>query len=483
MSPSRALLAVLVLVGCLLATAVALADAPSNDNRENAQVVAIPSTTTGTTAESTREPTEPGGGCGATGGTVWYRIEVPARGVLSVSLKAQGELGASVEVLRRQRTSINPVACELTDESGEAETSTRVQAGESYLVRVTQVATSPAGTFDLDVQFEAPTPRAPGAQLPRRGASGRLQSIVRPAAAYSTNFRSGTPYRINLDSGSGDACQELQVFAPGTRDFDEDEPLFTIGCEGYRLFTPGPGDGGRYSLVVRANRERRGTQAFRLQALPAGNDDVAPGVFVRNYGRKRGSVSAHGADVVDLYRFDVTRRSDLDLALRTNAGLDLQLLRESGGRLRCACGGTGGRIRARLGRGRYFAAVRAQRGEGGSYELQRVSRTITRTAISINGKRRSTVRPGRTVPIDVSVRPDVSGLVAIIVYRFDPIEGWRFTQQYRRRLSGSKATAPLRITQPGRWRARAVFYGTRAASESRTRYAFVTAESPLQERR
>jgi hypothetical protein len=42
---------------------------------------------------------------------------------------------------------------------------------------------------------------------------------------------------------------------------------------------------------------------------------------------------------------------------------------------------------------------------------------------------------------------------------------------------------PLRLSQPGRWRARAVFHGTRAASESRTRYAHVTAEAPLQERR
>ena len=44
-------------------------------------------------------------------------------------------------------------------------------------------------------------------------------------------------------------------------------------------------------------------------------------------------------------------------------------------------------------------------------------------------------------------------------------------------------TAPLHVGQPGRWRARAVFHGTRSASESRTRYAFVTAAAPLQERR
>jgi hypothetical protein len=317
----------------------------------------------------------------------------------------------------------------------------------------------------------------------RGAARARLDTVLRPAAAYSTSFRSGTPYRLNLDSGAEEGCQELQVFGPGTRDFDDEQPLFTVGCEGYKVFTPGPGDGGRHSLVVRASRDEAGSQSFRLQVAPAAGDDVAPGVFIRNYARKRGSVSAHGADVVDLYRFDVTRRSDLDLVLDTAAGLDLQLLRESGGRLRCACDATGGRIRARLGRGRYFAAVRAQRGEGGSYELRRISRTITRTSIAINGRHRSTVQPGRTVPITARVSPGVSGPVTIVVYRFDPIEGWRYTQRFRRNSRGGTVSAPLRLSQPGRWRARAVFHGTRTASESRTRYAFVTAEAPLQERR
>jgi hypothetical protein len=73
--------------------------------------------------------------------------------------------------------------------------------------------------------------------------------------------------------------------------------------------------------------------------------------------------------------------------------------------------------------------------------------------------------------------------VTIVVYRFDPIEGWRYSQRFRRNSRGGTVTAPLHLSQPGRWRARAVFHGTRSASESRTRYAFVTAEAPLQERR
>ena len=481
----RTLVIVSVLVGSLIAAAVAMAEPPSNDNRDNAQVVQIPSTTAGTTVEATREQGEPFGECGSQGPTVWYRVDTPTAGRLNVSLQAQGELGAAVNVLRRTRTQITSVACDVTDESGHAETSVPVKAGESYLVRVTQAVASPAGNFELGVQFEAPTPRAPGAALPAGGASGRLHTVLNPAAAYSTSFREGQPYRINLDSGSDSegGCQRLQVFNPGTRDFDEDQPRLTIRCEGYRVFTPGPGEGGRYSLVVRADREDSGNQPFRLQAAPAGRDDIAPGTFIRNYARKRGSVSAHSVDVVDLYRFDVTRTSELDLSLTTQAGADLQLLRASGRLVDCACDENGGRIRTQLKRGRYFAAVRARRGEGGRYTLRRVSRTITRTKITLGGRGRSSVRPGRTVPIAVRVSPAESGPVSILVYRFDPIEGWRFSQRFRRTARNGRAAAPLRLGEPGRWRAQAVFQGTRAASESTSGFAFITAQAPLQQRR
>jgi hypothetical protein len=83
------------------------------------------------------------------------------------------------------------------------------------------------------------------------------------------------------------------------------------------------------------------------------------------------------------------------------------------------------------------------------------------------------------VPIDVQISPRVAGPVSIIVYRFDPVEGWRFSQRFRRDSRDGHVTAPLRLPTRGRWRARAVFHGTRAASESRTRYAFVTAVDPI----
>jgi hypothetical protein len=469
---------VVLLVG-LIAAAVAFAAPPSNDNRADATVIEIPSETNGTTAEATLEPSEPAA-CQTISGSVWYRVTIPAKGTLDVALKADGDLDATLEVFKARRSQLSASDCQVSDDQGEASSSLRVAANEIYYVRVGQLQNSVAGTFTLSLQFTAPTPRAPGAPLPGRGASGRVHPVVKPAAAYSKTLRAGTPYRLSIDGGGRDSCPSLDVYPPGTRDFDDDEPVRTLSCGGYRLFAPGPGDGGRYSFVVRAARSPRSNQPFRLQVAPATNDDTDPGIFIRNYATVKGKLSAPGGDRLDIYRFDVTRRSDLDLVLSTNAGIGLSLLRDSGHTL--ASGSK--HIRRRLSRGRYYAIVEADAGEAGSYTLRRISRTITRTRVAINGRRRLTVAPGRTVNIGVNVSPSVSGTVAIIVYKHDPIEGWQFTRSFRRHLSGGRASVPFHLPDEGRWRARARFYGTRQASESRTgAYAFVTAQRPLSEKR
>ena len=474
----RAGVAVVVVLVGLVAAAVAFAAPPSNDNRADAQQIAIPSTTRGTTAESTLEQAEPVP-CGNNSGSVWYRVTIPAKGTLDIALKADGDLDATLDVFKARRSQLTSSDCQLTNDDGEASSSIRVAANEVYFVRVSQRTGSVAGTFSLDLQFTAPTPRAPGTNLSGKGASGRVHPVVKPAAAYSKVLRAGTPYRVNLDSAGDEDCRTLQVFAPGTHDFDDDAPRFTIGCEGYQLFTPGPGDGGRYSFVVRAARADRRSQPFRLQVAAAGSDDTDPGIFIRNYANVKGKISARAGDVLDIYRFDVTRRSDLDLVLSTSAGVDLTVLRDSGGRI----AGPRSHIRRRLSRGRYYAIVKARPGEAGSYTLRRISRTITRTRVAINGRRHVTVAPGRTVNIGVNVSPSVSGTVAIIVYRHDPIAGWLFTKSYRRHLAGGRTTVPFHLPSEGRWRTRARFYGTRQASESRTgAYAFVTAQRPLHER-
>lgn len=194
----------------------------------------------------------------------------------------------------------------------------------------------------------------------------------------------------------------------------------------------------------------------------------------------RGAVRSTGVDVLDLYRFDVVRRSDLDLRLGAASGkrFDLQLLTDRGRRLECACGGSGGAaIRTRLRAGRYFAVVRARSGAG-RYRLRRVSRTITRVGVGFG---RDVVAPGRAVVLGVRVRPGVSGSVRVLLQRFDPLAGWQFLRSSRLQASGGSARLPFAPPAVGRYRARVDFLGTRTASpsESGCGFSYLRVSGPL----
>src|SRR4051812_34661417 len=94
------------LIACLAAVAVgapaALAAPPSNDDRANAQDVDVPSSTDGTTAEATQEEDE-NASCLSDAGSVWYRLK-PKKGRVIAQLAANGDLDATVEVYRVQRS-------------------------------------------------------------------------------------------------------------------------------------------------------------------------------------------------------------------------------------------------------------------------------------------------------------------------------------------------------------------------------------------
>lgn len=107
--------------------------------------------------------------------------------------------------------------------------------------------------------------------------------------------------------------------------------------------------------------------------------------------------------------------------------------------------------------------------------LQRAARTITHARISINGKHSA----GAAVQVGVRLRPPVAGPVRITLERFDPFAGWQF---YRRvSVQASNGLATLGFTPPaqGRWRASAVYRGTRIAAPSETKYATVLVAPPL----
>ncbi|HEX8065958.1 MAG TPA: hypothetical protein VF520_05480 [Thermoleophilaceae bacterium] len=482
--PSRRLLPSfgLVLAAVALAcAAVALAAPPANDDRANPQAIEVGDRVGGTTTDATREETEPASGCSTAGGSVWYRLDATRDARVIAALQAEGDLDAVVDVYRRERSQLRFLSCDVSDRRGQAAVGFRIEKGESYMISVSQLANSQPGDFTLEVGLASPPARPPGRPLPSKGASGTVQRVFQPSDAWSMRLREGRTYKINL-AGSG--CMGLAVYPPGTSDFEDDSPVRTAGCDGYLVFTPGPGQGGRYSFLVSASFASRGRQAYHLQAAPAGRDDTTPGRFIRNHVRVTGRVNARKVDVVDLYRFDVVKRSITELSLGSRSGddLDLILLGESGKRIKCACGGESDEaLRLRTRPGRYYVAVVAGDGSKGAYTLSRASKLITNTRLTANGSRSTDLSPGQSARLGVGVSPGASGPVEILVERFDPLEGYQFLRRFRLTARGGRTGVTFRPPSEGRYRARARFLGTRNASASKSGLARFHVKSPLRD--
>ena len=454
--------------------ALALAAPPSNDARSDARRIDLPASVTGTTSESTVEATEPGS-CDALAGSVWYSLSAPDDGRIVVRLRAAGDLDAVVDAFRRTRSQLTGAGCDFTDEQGEGGLSIRARKGDSILIRVGQRFSSVPGEFRLEVFAPQPGARPPGPALPVRGARGEVDPLQNEDDAYSRRLVAGTTYRVNLSTGA-EGCAGLEIHPPGTSSFEDGDPVRRLSCGGYTVFTPGPGESGRYSFRV-VSRGRRGVQRYQLSAARAGTDDTAPGRFIRNHQRVRGSVRGTGIDVLDLYRFDVRTRSTLTLSLQSAAELDVELRNDRGRRLATS----EGQVERQVSPGRYFAVVRAPDGSAGRYTLTRASRTITRTRASINGRGRAQTGPGGAARIGVTVTPGVAGPVSIVIERFDPVAGWQFFRRTRTRVAAGRASLLFRPPSVGRWRARAAFNGTRSAARSESGYAHLLVAGPLRD--
>ncbi|WP_157260621.1 pre-peptidase C-terminal domain-containing protein [Patulibacter minatonensis] len=473
----------LLLLGVLALPATASAAPPSNDARTAPRELSTPASVTGTTVDSTLE-TDELGGCQPLKGSVYYELTAAEAKTITVRLAAQGDLDATVEVFRRTRSQLAAVDCESSDDKGRAELSFKAAKDGRYLIRVGQRLNSVAGTFSLDVFVPTPPPTAPGPQLPKAGVSRTLDQVQDQSDAWSASLRQGGRYRINLspsDTAAGDdGCVELQVFGPGTKDFDEARPVRTLRCGGYAVIAPGAGEGGRYSFLVTARPKTIGPQRYHLQLAASGPDDASPGIRLSNFETVRGSLDATGVDVVDLFRFDVTRRSALNLTLAGGRGFQLRLLTANGGTLDTSQ--DDGTIERDIKRGRYFLAVSAPAGARGRYRLTRATRTITRTSIAFGGRKRASISPGSTTRVGLRTSPRVSGPVAVTIERFDPLEGWQFDRTVRTRVSNGRGGFGFTPPSTGKWRARAAFKGTRSAAPSTSGLATVTVEGPLRQR-
>jgi hypothetical protein len=433
-----------------------------------------PANLTGTTVGATREPTEPGPSCGGDGGSVWYQFTAAQKARIIADFQASGDLDADIEVFRRVRSQLNFVTCDASDSHGRASAGFQVKKGEAYLIRVAQRANSVSDQFTLDVLIAQPPARPPGRRLPSGGAAGTLDRTAHTSDAWAVRMDEGRTYRINALRQTG-GCMSFGIYRPGIHSFESNSPATRLSCGGYTLFTPGPGQSGVYSILAEADSSHRGQQRYHLEVAPAGRDDTSPGIFTPNYARMHGSLSGGHIDVADLYRFTIAHRSSLKVKLATRGNFKMSLFALSGHRITTGFHQLNWRIKP----GRYFVQVRAQGASSGRYTLQRISRTITRTRVSIKGRHKTTANPGATLPIGTTVTPAKAGPVTIDAQRFDPVHGWQFFHRYSLRLRGGTVTVSFRPPSVGRWRARATFVGTRAASPSVSGWAEVLVARPL----
>ena len=465
----RLTLPILVLALVLLVPAAAVAAPPPNDARAAATAIAaLPSTQSGTTVEATTEPAEPRSPCSCNEGSVWYRYVAASNGRLILTLTAAGDLDATLDAYLQQRSQLTRQDSDLTDTKGEASVTVPVRAGQAYLVRIAQRVGSVEGTFKLVFDAAAPEVRPPGRLLGRRGATDTLDRVLKPADAFSYRMREGTTYRINmvpvavpgLAEGDQPTCRaRLDLYAPGTTGFDDD-PLRSFGCGAYVLYTPARGEGGRHPLRVSAPSFVRGPQRFHLQIATADASDTAPGLPLTNHQRARGALRGSGVDRVDLYRFTVTKRSLLKLAVSgTDQDLTLRLRNDRGHLVDSA---EGGDISRRVRPGRYFVSVTAGAGVDTRYVLLRSSRTITSTGVSVS-------RGGGTV----RVSPGVAGIARVTVQRLDPEFGWQYVRTVDVRVAAGHGGFALGPTAVGRWRVRAEYLGTRDSAPSASGFAQV----------
>jgi hypothetical protein len=365
------------------------------------------------------------------------------------------------------------VACEQTDEEGKASLSFKASKNGLYEIRVAALQSSQLAGFTLNVFLPTPAVTPPGPALPAAGVSGRVDRIQNINAAYSVSLRAGVGYLINLINTTKGGCVNGALFAPGTTSFEGASASLRIDCGGYRLFTPGPGQGGRYSFEVTPSLARAGVQRFHVQVARASAAETAPGLALGNYAHAHGSLNGNGVQVLRLYRLDVTSHSNLTLRLSAPeaAHFNLSLRTQDGQLIACQCGGSGPqRLQQQLRAGRYYAVVAARGATAGHFTLVRESRTITRTRVDFGAAH---TRPGSEVPIAVRVSPAVSGPVTVDIQRFDPVFGWQFYREVHATVNEGAAAIAFTAPAVGRWRANAAYGGSRTASPSRVGFTYL----------
>jgi hypothetical protein len=462
--------------------------APANDERANAQAIhSLPATINGTVVGATLEAGESEASCGGpTNNSVWYSLRAQSAQRVAFDLAASGALDATIDVYHAVRSQLTSVGCQKTESHGKASLSFKASKNGLYLIRVAALANSQLAPFTLEVFLPTPAIGPPGPRLPSGGVNGQVDRVQNINAAYSFTLHAGVSYLINLANKTEHACVSGDLYAPGTTSFGQEgegerseeggeggPSVLQINCGGYRLFTPGPGQGGRYSFNITPRNSYRGIQRFHLQVAPAGPAETAPGLALGNYAHAHGRLDGRGVRVLRLYRLDVTSHSNLTLKLSApdSADFNLQLRNQNGNVIECQCEGSGPQtLQHQLQPGRYYAVVSVRDATAGNFTLVRESRTITSTSLSFSSAKAA---PGEGLGIDVKVSPASSGPVVVEIERFDPVFGWQFYRQETAFVGEGAASVPFTPPAVGRWRAKATYEGSRTSSPSAVGFSYL----------
>ena len=446
----------------LAVTATANAAPPSNDDRAAARNLSIPQNVSSNTAEATVEDGEPSFCSSGSKNSVWFKFTGNGNRV-AIGIDAAGDLDAVIDVISFARSQPQNIDCANTDRNGVALLDFRAGRGATYFIRVAERGNSASGSFSLRLLAASDPAKKPGRRLPRSGASDNVNLVSNPSDAWSVTMRAGTTYRINFVADSDEVCPDAYLYAPGESIGGGSSA--SLNCQdGYTLFTPNRGKGGRYTVVVEASRGTLANQRYHLEAARAGNDDTAPGAYWGG-GSRRGSLSGGGIDAVDLYNFDLERTAFVGLRVSSKRDFEVELRSIGGRRLGCSCNGS---INRRLKPGTYYAVVYAAAPQSGSYTLKRSVRTITRTGLTFNGSKHATAGAGSSVRLRASVTPPGNGKLVITLERKDPVFGWQFVRTYTGSGSGGGMSIAFSPPGVGEYRAKAEFKGSRTANPSRS---------------
>jgi hypothetical protein len=431
-----------------------LVPAPVNDARGHAAPVPAEHTSTwGRTTESTIGWNDPRETCGGQlEGTVWYRVDSPPSTDLVLRLVAHGQLDAGLAAYRFIDGRLRSVGCDTTDENGIATIGFR--AHHDDLVLVGQLAGSKPGRFRLLTLVPQPVEHSPGQSL-HGGVVSTVDRFLDPEDIWNVTLRAGMTYRLRFQ-GKGDRAV---MYSPVTG-----EEVSTFYGSGYHLFTPGPSGGGRYVIYVTAGY-RDGLSRYSYRVEPAGLDDTGPGRLLHAAGWSTGELDPRGVDVVDMYRFELSRRSDILLVLGRprNKGVEMLLMRDDGTTI-----ARGQAFRRPLPAGSYAVSVYGNPGAPAvGYRLALRVHEVSHLVASAK-----TVVQGAPVILAGSVGRAAGRHVTLEIDRIDPVQGWVYERVYDIPVLVGRTVALTWLpSQVGRYRAR-------ITRPNRSGYVFVHVVDP-----